>query len=286
MPTNTLLTSTEGMGGILPEEYGELITQPVERESVAYQVCQTVATDSSEFHIPIIGEDVSAQWVAEGEEIDPSTAKFGELVVYPKKIAALTPISRELADDSSPKAAELVGKSIARDITKRIDEAFFGATMDYGPQGLEDLDGVSVIGAPAAWADLDPFVDAMANAEILGARVTSWVAHPDDAKTLAKLRDEEGSNRQLLAPGTSNNNEAVRMIQNVPLFVSPAVTRGTVWGIPNERVLLVQRKMTEIAVNDSLYFTSDRLAIRGIMRLCFAHPHPAAIQKIMLTQGS
>jgi hypothetical protein len=43
--------------------------------------------------------------VAEGAEITPSDPKLPELTVTPAKVAGLTIISRELADDSSPAAA-------------------------------------------------------------------------------------------------------------------------------------------------------------------------------------
>lgn len=281
MPNQTLLTSAEGMGGILPEEYGDLIVLPVQKNSVAYQVATLVNTSSNELHVPLIVSDTAAEWVAEGQEINPSEGVFGEIVSTPRKIAALTKISRELADDSSPEASALVGEGIARDIQHKIDATFFGATPANGPQGLESLDGVTIVDAGAAWTDLDPFIDAQSNAEQLGTTINSWVANPEDAKVLYKLRDEEGSNRPLLA--NRANDQADRYIQGALLFVSPAVTPGTVWGIPRDRVLVVTRKGTEVSVNDSVYFTSDRVAVRGVMRVSFAYPQPKAIQKLMLT---
>lgn len=42
------------------------------------------------------------------------------------------------------------------------------------------------------------------------------------------------------------------------------------------------RKDVEITTDGSAFFTSDRLAVRAIMRLAFAFPHGAATQKIRL----
>jgi hypothetical protein len=39
----------------------------------------------------------------------------------------------------------------------------------------------------------------------------------------------------------------------------------------------------DLAVDKSAYFTSDRTSIRAIMRVGFAFPHAAAVQKISLT---
>ncbi|MGO1592337.1 hypothetical protein, partial [Ancrocorticia sp.] len=60
MPNQTLLTSAEGMGGILPEEYGDLIVLPVQKNSVAYQVATLVNTSSNELHVPLIVSDTAA----------------------------------------------------------------------------------------------------------------------------------------------------------------------------------------------------------------------------------
>jgi HK97 family phage major capsid protein len=63
--------------------------------------------------------------VAEGAEITPSDPTLQELVVTPPKVAGLTIVSREMADDSDPAAAQVVGDGLARDIARRIDQAAF-----------------------------------------------------------------------------------------------------------------------------------------------------------------
>ena len=277
---NTLLTSSADIGGILPEEYGKLVTQPVEGNAVVYQVADKVNTAANEFHVPIVQTDGTATWVQEGEEIAPSEAAFAEAVVVPRKVAGLTVISRELANDSSPSAAKIVGDGLARSIARQIDLAFFGTTPTHGPTGLESIASVNEVDAGTAWVNLDPFANAIAEAEQVGTTVTSWVANPEDAKILATLKDQADSNRPLL--GVDPTQPTKRLIQGVPLFVTPAVTQGTIWGIPRDRVLVVTRTGTEIAVDESVYFTSDRVAVRAIMRVGFAYPHPEAIQKIKL----
>ncbi|SDY96702.1 phage major capsid protein, HK97 family [Modestobacter sp. DSM 44400] len=87
-------TTTAGVGGILPEQYGALIVEPVQAASVAIQVSEFVPTDNVTFHVPLMTEDVSASWVAEGAEIPQDDPVFAEDEVTPKKLAALTVISR------------------------------------------------------------------------------------------------------------------------------------------------------------------------------------------------
>jgi len=100
--------------------------------------------------------------------------------------------------------------------------------------------------------------------------VDSFVANPADVLLLAKLKEATGSNRPLL--GSDPSNPTKRILQGVRLYASPAVTEGTIWGIPQVRSLLVRRKNVDLQVDRSAYFTSDRTAIRATVRVGFAFP--------------
>ncbi|MFI2104101.1 phage major capsid protein [Isoptericola sp. NPDC019693] len=276
----TMFTTSTDVSGILPDDYGPLIVQPVQRGSIAYQVSTNLGTTSTKMHVPIVTDDPSAAWVAEGAEITPDDGTLDELTITPTKIAGLTAITRELASDSSPAAAEIVGSGLARSIATRVDQAFFGAQSAPAQSGLGALSGVATVDAGSAWANLDPFLEAISNTETVGTNVTSFVANPADALLLAQLKDQTGSNRPLL--GSDPTQPTRRLIHGVPLYVSPAVTAGTVWGIPRDRVLVVTREDVTLEVDKSVFFTSDRVAVKAIMRVGFGFPHAAAVQKITL----
>ena len=131
------------------------------------------------------------------------------------------------------------------------------------------------------WTNLDPFLSAIATAENVGATLTSFTAHPNDALALAQLKEQSGSNRPLL--GSDPTTPTRRVISGVPLYVSPAVAPGTVWGIPNNRVFVVLRRDVHVDISADAYFSSDQVAVRGTMRVGFGYPHPAAIIKVTLT---
>lgn len=277
-------TSASGIGGILPEHYGPIIIEPVQRESVAMQVATVLATTRHTMNLPVVTEDPTAAWVAEGAEITPDDGTFAETTVTPSKVAGLTIISRELADDSSPSALQLVGDGLARSIADQVDRAFFGALSAPAPAGLESVTGLTTITGPAAWADLDPFTEAIATAEGKGTTVTAFVAHPDDALALARIKDETGSNRPLL--GSDPTAPTRRVIQGVPLLTSPRVTAGTVWALPGDRTFIVRRQDVSLETSTDAYFTSDRVAVRAIMRVGFAFPHASAIVRVQLDDGA
>ncbi|WP_206502211.1 phage major capsid protein [Streptomyces chrestomyceticus] len=280
----SLLTTTSGVSGITPDDHGPLIVQPVERESVALQVASVIKTDSTKVHIPIVHTDAGASFVAEGEEIAATDAVMGELEIVPAKCAGLSKVSSELAEDSNPDAQKLVGDGLARSIAGALDRSFFGALTYPDPAGLEAVKGLGKVDAGASFTNLDAFQEAINRAENEGATITAFAANPVDALTLAKLKQTKDSNVPLL--GSDPTTPTRRTILGVPLYVSRAVTAGTVWAIPRDRVMVVMRRDVRLDVSRDALFTSDQVAIKATMRAAHAFPHPAAIQRVSLTKAA
>lgn len=262
-------------GGILPPEYAGLITGPITNEALAFNasLATVVTTGSASFNIPILKEDAGAAWVVEGGEIAADDPTLDELTVTPKKVAGLTIISRELADDSSENAQELVGQGLARSIINQINAAFLGNLAAPAPKGLTSLANVTAVAGNLA--NLDVFAEAIAEAENAGANLTGWVVHPDDALTIAKLKDLATSNKVLL--------ENSRIIMGRPVIVSTKATVGTIWGLAAGRNITVLRDDVELAVSDDAYFSSDRIAIRATLRIGFGFPAEDSIIKMDVT---
>lgn len=282
----TLLTTSTNVAGITPAQYGPLIIQPVTQASVAMSAATLIATGSSTFLVPVLRHDVGSAWVAEGAEIAPSDALFDEIVVTPAKVAGLSIISVELANDSSPDAQTLVGNSIARSIAKTIDKAWLQTMAAPAPSGLTGLSGAnapSAVSAGTAWSSTDPFAEAISDVEVSGGTVTAFIAHPADVLALAKLK----AGSQLATPllGLNATTAEDRSILGVPLISNNQATQGTIWGIAGDRVITVMRTDMTLAVSTDAYFSSDRVGIKVTLRIGFAFPAPASIAKISLTSG-
>lgn len=277
-----LLTST-GAGILKPEDVAELVVRPVQQMSVLYQACQTVVIGSHDYRFPILAEDPSAAWVLEGQEIPVDDPVVTELVVTPAKVAGLTVISRELANDGleNASAAEVVGRAIARDIAKAVDRAAFAPAatpVTNAPAPLAALAGVSVVDVTPPLGNSDAFAEGQSLAEQAGAVLTSWIASPANALALAKLKEDPTSNRLLLEPDPTLPSR--RMIHGVPLLVSPALDDSIIWGLARDFSYVVQHDRAALDIDSSPFFTSDRIAIRGTLRLAWGFPHPAAVVKI------
>lgn len=266
---NTLLSAAAGP--ILPDDRGNLILDPLRENSVALNtaVSTLVTTGARQFVIPVVAEDAAASWTAEGEEITPTSPVLRELEIIPPKVAGLVPVSREVAEDSSPAAAGVVGDSLAAAITSQVDAAFFGNLAAPAPKGLGSLTP-TVIKAPLT--SLDPFLDAKAASASAGGVATAVLIHPDDALVLSKVRDETGSNRPLVGEtGT---------VAGLPLVVTRHAKPGEVWVVDARTIYVVVREDIAIETSRDVYFSSDRVAVKAVMRVGFGFVRPEAIVRI------
>ncbi|MDX3056669.1 phage major capsid protein [Streptomyces sp. NE06-03E] len=269
-------------GPILPVEYGKLVSKPVEALSAAFLVGTQVNTSAHTYKVPILASDVPAGAVAEGAEITPGDAVFTELNVTPAKFAGLSIVSREVADDSNPSASTEVGKSIARQIAHSVDHALFNVMSAPNPAGLAALSGISEVDAPAAFTDLDPFHEAISLSEAAGGNITAWVANPSTLLPLNQLKDAEGSARNLLNAAPTEAGRST--ILGRAVFASSHVPDGVVYGISGEDLQIVVREGTRLDIDNSAYFSSDRVGVRGTMRVAFAVPVPAT--QVRITQAA
>ncbi|MEU2669940.1 phage major capsid protein [Streptomyces sp. NPDC007164] len=263
---------TSNTEALTPDERGALVTKPVEALSVAYAVGTRTVTSSTVFEVPILDSDVTVGAVVEGAEITPSDATFTALRIAPAKFAGLTIISRELFNDSDPSAADQIGKSIARQIAKGVDMALFNSLSAPNPAGFASLADISTVEAPVTYANLDPFEDALSISEANGGRVTHWVTGASNALEIAKLKEATGSNRGLLNPDLAVDGR--RTLLGRPIVVSPHVPADVVYGVSKEDFLVIERQDTTLDVDKSAYFSSDRIGVRGTMRVGFAMPVP------------
>lgn len=177
----------------------------------------------------------------------------------------------------------MIGDGILRNLQRVLDTALFSATTPNGPGGLPGVSGVSTVSAGAAYANVDAFSDALYTSANNNGEVTSWVCNPTVAMTLSKLKQGSALNSPLLQPDPSQPGR--RQILGVPLLVTPAcpTTNNQVWGIPRGFTYFVIRSGAEVLADRSVFFTSDRVAIRCTMRCGFAFPHPPSIVKIATT---
>lgn len=282
MPNTAPITmDTNSIQSVLtPEIAYDVLVKPLPTESVAGRVSTPHHTTNNETHFPRVLADPNSEWLKEGDEINPAAAQMGTVVVTPAKVGGLTVLTNESLQDSSIDLGQLVGAGLVRDISKKVDAAFFGNLPAPAPSGLEALEDVATVSAGTSWANLDPFEEAINAAETLGATLNSFVAHPDDMLALSTLKRATGSNESLLSDNATT--PGARVISGVALIPSAHVTPGTVWGLPKDRIMMVIRRDAQLNLSDGPFFTSDRTAVRATMRVGFGFIEPESIVKITI----
>jgi HK97 family phage major capsid protein len=176
----------------------------------------------------------------------------------------------------------VVGDGLTRDLARKADTAFAASTTTNGPAGLLSV-ATTAADAGDAWTNLDAFEFAKSNAEQHNTTVYSWLMNPGTALKLSTLKESTvaGSNRALLAADPTA--PASRVISGIPVITTPAVGNDIVYGIPKNRVVIAIRQGTTIEPDRSVFFTSDRTAVRAILRVGWSFTDPAAITKIAPT---
>lgn len=272
------LTNASAAGILRPEDIQALIVEPLIQEAVCTQISTVVHTGSSQTRFPRVKADPVASWTSEGEEITPTDADIDELTVTPKKLAGLTIVSSELANDSDPAALQIIGQGLIRDLQTRLDAAYFGETVENGPDGLGSLSTGSV--NAQSLDDLDWAIGAISAAEQVGSKLTAFVAHPAVVEEILKARVATDYNQTLLAADPSSPTK--RSVYGVPLHSSPHVDQTKIWGIDSSKAYVVIRTGATLATDTSAFFTSDRVAVRCTLRVGFAWPHEAALVAVEL----
>lgn len=276
------LLSTTAAGIIRPEDVGELIVEPIRAASTAFQVSTNVTTSSPEFRLPRVVADAGVGWYSEGSNIDETTPDVDELTIHVKACKALVKISVELADDSSPAAAAVVGDGLARNLARAIDTAYFGNTVSNGPSGLLSLADVQHVDA-GSLLDLDAFAEAQSKMESVGSKVTAFCASATTVLRLSQLKTFSGataSNQPLL--GADATSATGRTVLGVPLYSLPdgVIDNSTVWALDRAKSFMVLRSGVEIEADRSFFFGSHSIALRAVVRCSPGWPHEQAVVKI------
>lgn len=269
-----MTATTTSLHQIAPTEQAGLILTPLLEQAIATNpvVSTTHTTGATSFRIPIVDEDAIAAWTEEGEEILPSGVTLDELEITPPKVAGLIPVSRELAQDSSPDAATIIGASLSRALIYQMDAAFLGALAAPAPQGLSSL---TTPGITTDLSNLDALLEAKATIGIAGGSASVILAHPNDALKLAQLKDSDGSNRALV--------DDVSTVASLPVLQTKHATEGELWIIDRGAVHVVLREDVNVTSSSEVYFSSDRVAVRATARVGFGFPYPGRLVKVTIS---
>lgn len=272
-----------------PESYGSLVDKVIESNAVAFNpaVATLLPITTESIRIPLLTGDVASGWYSELDTITEADPTTDELVVTPKGVKAYTLVSNESVSDTQPAIANLIGNSIGRSISKKVDDAFFSLTaITKGPQLPMGVTTYSYVDVAVASATFDHVLQAIKLSKDNGANPTAVIVNPAVELAWRQVKTANGSNSYLvqdapLADESRRAGYAGFTIGGVPVYVSRSVDALTAaWVVDAAQVFTVRRQGTEIVADKSAAFQSDGTAIRGVARVDFGVTNPAGVVRV------
>jgi HK97 family phage major capsid protein len=228
-------TSPDSAGGYLvpSQEIPEMI-EMLRAQTAVVQAGATVLSDlkGSPVKLPKQSAGATAYWVGEGSEISPSDLSFGQVVLTPRKVAAMCKLSNELLSMSLPQAESVVRQDLVQQLSLAIDLAALRGSGAVEPQGVAQTPGIGTVSVSGTLTSLDPLFDAVAALE--GANALrgklGFVCHPAVKAQLRKLKapqfSEDPGGMYMLPPlvvALLSSDRSLEEAVGYPLFASTQI---------------------------------------------------------------
>lgn len=258
---------------------------------------QVLRTENDSLVVPRLLSDQVAYWTSEGSPITDSDPTADTMTATPRKVAALTAISNEVIDDSSPPVLQSFGMQIIRSLALAFDLGVFQGTgtppQIQGIRGTTGIQDVFMGDNGAAPTSLDEYAEAIGLLESENAEAGAIVMAPRTWGDLLKLKEQTtGSNKPLLQESAGSGSQGIeRRIYGVPVYLSSQLAVNEVKGTsgsvcssayvyqPDQLVAVIRRETT-VEVDRSRLFNSDQSEMRAIMRADLLVPNPKAVVRI------
>ncbi|MDM2175480.1 phage major capsid protein [Mycobacteroides abscessus] len=234
----------------------------------------TIEGDAPYARIPKIDLSGEVEAVREGDPIPESEDVRSEVTVHTAKIGVLVKASRESL--LQPDASQTITDEMRRAITYRSDVMFLAQPAPVAPETWPPA-GLLALGQAAGdiTDNLDAAIDAVALIENTpGGGATHIIANPLSYAYLRKFKTATDSEVNLLGAGTT---AGPRTLLDLPVITRAAVPEDVIVIIDSRQVLAAYNEVL-VARDDSYFFNSDSVALRGTFRWGVSLNHPDAVQ--------
>lgn len=241
--------------------------------------------------VPKVTASATVQMVNENTAITESEETFGQILLTPRKLAALVPISNEVLADSNPSIRDIVAADLTRQLGTTLDAQFLtGDGSAPNLRGVRNLTGVTTtyLGANGATPTLNDVADAIGRLENSNADLTRTAIFmaPRTWNTIRKIVDSQA--RYQLQPDPTSDSR--RQLFGVPVHTSSQIsiteTRGTnsdcssIAVCDMSRLVVARRKEIELAYSPDYAFHKDQTYVRVVARFDVGVVHTAAVELI------
>jgi HK97 family phage major capsid protein len=263
--------------GITPEQWAAMVLEHLSAQSVVLASGATrVDTPYRVVHIPRVKTDGTAAWYSEAETLTAGEPTGDELVLTPKKVAAITTLSNEVVNDSSPSVLDAVGTSMTRAVALQADAGILTGAGGKAPSGIYNQAGNHVVSATVT---IDSLIEAAGKIAAVGGQARAAYLNPADHTKL--MLEKDAQKRPLLTPDYSGGPSST--IYGLALWHTPAITAGTALVVDPAQIVVAVRQDASVAVSADASFTSDAAICRVIARLDCGVNDPKGLTSIAAT---
>jgi len=285
-------TNTQG-GYLVPEVWASKIYDMILAKSSAIRLCENVTMTSDTLYFPKVTAASTAYFTEEAGTITASQPTFGQLVLHPKKVAALSRLSTEVMEDSNPSIMDIIVNRLAEDIALKVDyEIYNGTTSTGGFNGMRDTTADTAILSVAVGGEIttDKISDAISAMRSQNIIPTDLIIHPKLTNKIRKLKQSTTSNAPLLdmvsfgsSPLGSGIVGKIWGIDVIETTQLPTNLTGGTATTATEAIMVARGKCgifanrRELRLNKFYLIDTDDWKIQSNMRCAFAVNYSKAI---------
>ena len=276
----TMLTNNNPAGGFLvPEPLEDAIIELREQFGVFRRNAAKITMGNGRMTLPRVSGEVTAYYVSEGSTITASDMAVNQVTLDAKKLATLTTMSSELSEDSVVSVSEMLARSIAYTFAVQEDEAGFNGTGTSATGGIVGLAGALEAGSKHTATSNDVFDDltlvdfesVIGKAKLFGRNQKWYISNPGYFASMVNLMNAVGGNSNV----TLANGAPSLSFMGYPVEIAPVLEddlTGTTtkiacyFGDLSAGAFIGTRRGITLAIDSSLYFHQDVLALRATQR--------------------
>jgi HK97 family phage major capsid protein len=263
--------------GITPEQWAAFVLEHLSAQSVVLASGATrIDTPNRVVHVPRVKTDGTAEWFNELDVLNVGDPTGDELVLTPKKVAAITTLSDEVISDSSPSVLDAVGSSMTKAVSLKADSGILMGGGAKGPTGIYSQAGQHVVSPSITIKSL---IEASGLIAGVGGQARACYLNPSDHTALMLQVDK--NERPLLTPDYSGGPSST--VYGLACWQTPAITKGTALVAAPEQIVVAVRQDASVAVSADVAFNQDASVARVIARLDCGVNDPKGLVSIAAT---
>jgi HK97 family phage major capsid protein len=259
------ITMQSGLGqAVTPEEWARFVLDHLAAESVVLASGATrIDTSSKLIHVPRLTDDGGVDWYGELEDIENEAPDGDDLVLTPKKVAALIRLSNESVGDSSPAVLDSAGQAMLRAVALEADRAIFHGAGGKAPVGI--LDAETPLPDGGLGSEVPTYTGLVKAAGVIreagGRPDVAYIAPYDYTKLQL---EEDGFSRPLLQSVTDG---PAPVVAGLRVYPTPALEANEALVAEAKQIVVAVRQDASVAFSTDAAFIADGTVARVIARL-------------------